>query len=311
MTRAADVPDASTCSSCRDRGRRAGLGGARSSSRVVEAPSTSTSRGGRRWPRSTASIESRSDRARRRRHPVPGDVRGLPRDELRRARHRGRAARGATAQPARLRPRQAPERRRHAVRRRQRDGHARRRARRRPWSRSTRTRPDGDARASRAADAAGPACSTRPRSRELAGREADHARLRALRGVRRARARPRRRGDLARRLRDDGRRGRGDGRRRGVRAALAGRARQRGVDHRRVAQPRDGRPARVPALHAPRRVPRRARPRGPRRGQPRRDRPVAPRSRRWRAPRSAGPICGSAFAASASGTPRPAKESDS
>ena len=46
-----------------------------------------------------------------------------------------------------------------------------------------------------------------------------------------------------------GRRGRGHGGRRGVHPAPSGRARKRGVDARRVAQPRDARPPRVPAVH--------------------------------------------------------------
>ncbi len=161
-------------------------------------------------------------------------------DELRRPRARAGGAHGTPPLSARLRARQAPQRGRHAVRRRQRDAHAGRRPR----------RVHGVARRRRAA-AAGRARSHRvlltPQGRpldqsgveRLAARTRADARLRALRRVRRARADVRRRGGLARRLRDDRGRGRGDGGRRGVRPAPAGRARQRGVDARGVAQPRD------------------------------------------------------------------------
>ena len=79
-----------------------------------------------------------------------------------------------------------------------------------------------------------------------------------------------------------------------VRAPAPGRARQRGVDDRRVAQPGDGGPARVPALHAPGGVPGRARPGGPAGRQPRGDRQVAARAGHRRARGSAGRTSGSA-----------------
>src|SRR5581483_2967929 len=185
----------------------------------------------------------------------------------------GGARDAARAPPLRLsRDVAAPARagRRRSVRRRRRDGPARRRRRR-----GARGRLRRRARAPRdRADAAG--SPARPAGgRGAGGRGAADAALGALRGVRRADRRRSLLGrDLDRPLRPLGRRAAGDGRRRRDRAAPAGSA-SRGLGGVRDVLDRPRRRIRVPALHAAGGVPGQARPGGAALGRPWTDRRVA------------------------------------
>ena len=184
--------------------------------------------------------------------------------------------RAAHAQPARAHAAERRPGRRHAVRRRRRDGAARRRHGRRA-ARLLRRRPGRPAPpAPRARAHARRADARRPLRRRARRRARDHAAVRALRGLRRAhRPALRLRRGVDRPLRAVGRRAGGDGRH--ATPSCASCPARSATPTRRVEESFSaalGRRSRVPALHAPRRVPRLAGARGAALGPPRGDPPA-------------------------------------